>query len=139
MDIMTTLGGRQVFGSGSREIDLIDEVERGLPTKAYAAVAKALNLTPDEEDSLLQISLRTRARWKQRSRLDPATSDRLVRLARILALAIDVLESESHAVEWLREPSDVFGDRTPLEMMTTDIGADKVTNMLYQLEHGIYA
>jgi len=139
MDIMTTLGGRRVFGSASRQIDLIDEVERGLPTKAYAAVAKALNLTPDEEDSLLQNRLRTRARWKQRSRLDPATSDRLVRLARILALAIDVLESKAHAVDWLRESSDVFGDRTPLEMMTTDVGADKVTNMLYQMEHGVYA
>lgn len=136
---MTTLGGRQVFGSGSRQIDLIDEVERGLPTKAYAAVAKALRLTSDEEDSLLQSSLRTRARWKRRGRLDPATSDRLVRLARILALAIYVLESKAYAVDWLREPSDVFGDRTPLELMTTDIGADKVTNVLYQMEQGVYA
>jgi putative toxin-antitoxin system antitoxin component (TIGR02293 family) len=136
---MTTLGGRQVFGSGSRQIDLIDEVERGLPTKAYAAVAKALRLTSDEEDSLLQSSLRTRARWKRRGRLDPATSDRLVRLARILALAIYVLESKAYAVDWLREPSDVFGDRTPLELMTTDTGADKVTNVLYQMEQGVYA
>jgi hypothetical protein len=44
MDIMTTLGGRQVFGSGTRQIDLINEVERGLPTKAYNAVAKARRL-----------------------------------------------------------------------------------------------
>jgi putative toxin-antitoxin system antitoxin component (TIGR02293 family) len=138
-DIVNTLGGRQVFGSGSRPIDLLEEVERGLPTKAYIVIAKALGLTPDEEDRLLQISLRTRARWKQRTRLDPATSDRLVRLARILALATDVLESQEHAVGWLREPGDALGGRTPLEIMTTDVGAEKVTNMLYQMEHGIYA
>lgn len=138
-DIVNTLGGRQVFGSGSRQVDLLEEVERGLPTKAYKVIAKALGLTPGEEDRLLQISLRTRARWKQRTRLDPATSDRLVRLARILALATDVLESQEHAVAWLREPADVLAGRAPLDIMATDIGAEKVTNMLYQMEHGIYA
>ena len=93
----------------------------------------------DEEDRLLQVSLRTRARWKQKIRLDPAISDRLVRLARILALAENVLESHKNAVAWLREPADAFGGRTPLELLTTDIGAEKVTNMLYQMEYGIYA
>jgi putative toxin-antitoxin system antitoxin component (TIGR02293 family) len=138
-DIVKALGGRQIFGSGSRRINLIDEVERGLPTRSYSVIAEALDLTPDEEDRLLQVSLRTRARWKQRKRLDPAISDRLVRLARIFALAIDVLESQEHAVAWLREPSDALGGRTPLRVVTTDVGAEKVTNMLYQMEHGIYA
>jgi putative toxin-antitoxin system antitoxin component (TIGR02293 family) len=119
--------------------DLIDEVERGLPTRSYSVIATALDLTPDEEDRLLQVSLRTRARWKKRKRLDPAISDRLVRLARIFALAIEVLESQEHAVAWLREPSDALGGRTPLEVVTTDVGAERVTTMLYQMEHGIYA
>ena len=76
-DIVKALGGRRIFGSGSRHINLIDEVERGLPTRSYSVIAEALDLTPDEEDRLLQVSLRTRARWKQRKRLDPAVSDRL--------------------------------------------------------------
>lgn len=138
-DIVSTLGGRQVFGAGARKIDLLEEVERGLPTRAYNVIAKALGLTPEEEDRLLQISLRTRARWKHRTRLDPVTSDRLVRLARILALATEVLENQEHAVAWLREPGDALNGRTPLEIMTTDVGAEKVTNVLYQMEHGIYA
>lgn len=138
-DIVRALGGRRVFGSTPSRIDLLGEVERGLPTKAYSAVAEALGLSRPEEDRLLQVSLRTRARWKQRARLDPATSDRLVRLARILALATDVLESQEHAVGWLREASDSLDGRTPLEVIATDIGAEKVANMLYQMEHGIYA
>jgi putative toxin-antitoxin system antitoxin component (TIGR02293 family) len=138
-NIVKALGGRQIFGSGARRINLIDEVERGLPTRSYSVIAKALGLTPGEEDRLLQVSLRTRARWKQRKRLDPAISDRLVRLARIFAHATDVLENQEHAVAWLREPSDALSGRTPLEVVTTDIGADRVTNMLYQMEHGIYA
>lgn len=138
-DIIKALGGRRAFGAGSRGVDLLAEGERGLPVKAYDALAKTLELTPAEEDKLLQVSLRTRVRWKQRSRLDPATSDRVLRIARILALATRVLESKSHAIAWLREPSDVLHGRAPLQAISSDFGAEKVTNLLYQMEHGVYS
>jgi len=138
-NIIGVLGGSQVFGVPAARVDLLEEVERGLPRQAYEAVSDALELTPVEEDRLLQVSLRTRARWKKQARLDPATSDRVVRLARIFALAILVLESRSHAVAWLRETSDTLGGRSPLAAMISDPGAEKVSNMLYQMEFGIYA
>jgi len=136
-EIIKALGGRRAFGSG--RIDLLAEVERGLPIKAYVTLAKTLGLTPAEEDRLLHVSLRTRVRWKQRSRIDPAASDRVVRVARILALATDVLENRSHAVAWLREPSDVLSGRTPLQAISSDFGAEKVTNLLHQMEYGVYS
>jgi putative toxin-antitoxin system antitoxin component (TIGR02293 family) len=138
-DVISILGGSQVFGARAARLDLLEEVERGLPVRAYEAVAEALELTPLEEDGLLQVSLRTRARWKKRARLDAATSDRLVRLARILALAVLVLESRENAVGWLREPSPALGGRSPLAAVASDPGAEKVSNMLYQMEHGVYA
>lgn len=116
-EIIKALGERRAFGSG--RIDLLAEVERGLPVKACVTLSKALGLTPAEEDRLLHVSLRTRVRWKQRSRIDPAASDRVVRVARILALATDVLENRTHAVAWLREPSDVLSGRTPLPMASS--------------------
>jgi len=137
--VIEFLGGKRLFGSRAAGIDLLAEVERGLPVRAYEAVAEALELSPAEEDRLLQVSLRTRARWKRRARLDPATSDRLVRLARIMALAVMVLESRENAVAWLREPSDALRGRSPLAAIATDPGAEKVSNMLYQMEHGVYA
>jgi putative toxin-antitoxin system antitoxin component (TIGR02293 family) len=137
-NVIAALGGSQAFGARAARVDLLEEVERGLPVRAYDAVADALQLTPMEEDRLLQVSLRTRARWKKRARLDAATSDRLVRLARILALAMLVLENRANAVAWLREPSGALGGRSPLAAIVTDPGAEKVSNMLYQMEHGVY-
>jgi len=92
-NVIEILGGPQVFGARAARVDLLEEVERGLPIRAYEAVSEALELTPVEEDRLLQVSLRTRARWKRRARLDAAASDRVVRLARILALAVLVLRA----------------------------------------------
>jgi putative toxin-antitoxin system antitoxin component (TIGR02293 family) len=138
-NVISVLGGPQVFGARAERLDLLEEVERGLPVRAYEAVAEALDLTPLEEARLLQVSLRTRARWKKRARLDTATSDRLVRLARILALSRLVLGSREHAVAWLREPSPALGGRSPLAALVSDPGAEKVSNMLYQMEYGVYA
>jgi putative toxin-antitoxin system antitoxin component (TIGR02293 family) len=138
-NVIEVLGGSGVFGSRAARIDLLAEVERGLPRRSYEAVSEALELTPEEEDRLLQVSMRTRARWKGRARLDASTSDRLVRLARILALAVMVLESRANAIAWLREPSDALGGRSPLAAIASDPGAEKVANMLYQMEHGVYA
>jgi putative toxin-antitoxin system antitoxin component (TIGR02293 family) len=50
-----------------------------------------------------------------------------------------VLESQENAVAWLREPSDALRGRSPLAAIATDPGAEKVSNMLYQMEHGVYA
>lgn len=138
-EVIRALGGRRAFGAGSAPIDLLAEVERGLPVKAYAALAKSLALTPSEEDKLLHVSLRTRMRWKTRARLDPSTSDRIVRVARILALATDVLERQEHAIAWLREPSDALSGRSPLQAIGNDFGAQKVTNLLHQMEYGVYS
>jgi putative toxin-antitoxin system antitoxin component (TIGR02293 family) len=138
-NVIAALGGTKVFGARAARVDLLEETERGLPVRAYEILAEALHLTPEEEDRLLQVSLRTRARWSKRARLDVSTSDRLVRLARIFALAIWVLESRDNAAAWLREPSSALGGRSPLAAIVSDPGAEKVSNMLYQMEHGVYA
>jgi len=139
LNIVAALGGPRAFGLPSSRVDLMQEVERGLPKAAYEAISDALELTHVEEDHLLQVSSRTRARWKKQTRLDSATSDRVVRLARVFAQAVLVLESRVNAIAWLREPSDALGGRSPLAAMVSDPGAEKVSNMLYQMEYGIYA
>ena len=137
--VIEFLGGKRLFGAGVARVDLLAEVEKGLPLRAYEAVAKALELTPAEQDRLFQVRPRTRARWKRHARFDPATSDCVARLARILSLAVEVLESRANAVVWLREPSDELSGRSPLAAIATDPGAEKVSNMLYRMEHGVYA
>lgn len=137
--VIRVLGGRRAFGSGSAPIDLLAEVERGLPLGAYAALAKSLALTPSEEDRLLHVSLRIRIRWKHQRRLDPAVSDRIVRIARILALAIDVLEHREHAIAWLREPNNALRGRSPLQIIGDELGAERIARLLRQMEYGVYS
>jgi putative toxin-antitoxin system antitoxin component (TIGR02293 family) len=71
-------------------------------------------------------------------RLGSAASDRLARVQRILQLAEHVLGDTTKAARWLTTPSRILHD-TPLRMLDTDIGSQRVQQELHQIEFGMPA
>ena len=57
---------------------------------------------------------------------DREESDKVVRIARITALAEKVFGNEEKAFRWLRKPKRRFASRTPLEVLATEAGAQLV-------------
>jgi len=85
------------------------------------------------------VSARTLARWDPaRSRLDPVSGDRMVRSARLLAIAEEVLEDRAAAARWLKAPQRALGNAVPLRLAETDVGARAVEALLGRMEHGVY-
>lgn len=141
-DIASVLGGPKTLGRSIRGIrDLIDLVEQGLPWSAAFHLKDSLEVTDREYAGVLGISERTLTRHKAhpQKRLGLTESDRLYRMARILALAREVLEDEKRAIAWLRRPQIGLGGRTPLKMMRTEAGAREVEDLLGRIEHGVYS
>ena len=82
---------------------------------------------------------RTLARRKKERRLRADESDRLLRLARVAAVAEDVLGTREHAGRWLQKPNRALGDVTPLDLLDTDLGAEEIVSILGRIEHGVYS
>lgn len=80
---------------------------------------------------------RTIARRKKEQRLRADESDRLLRLARVVAQAAQTLGSEEKAVKWLRRPNRALGNQVPLEILDNDIGALQVDEVLGRIAHGV--
>jgi putative toxin-antitoxin system antitoxin component (TIGR02293 family) len=137
-DIVAALGGRKVFGS---EVDdpkaLLMRIRQGLPYASFQHVAHELQATLSEIGKALDIPTRTRVRRKSGQRFDPAESDRLVRLARILATAGDVFGSSGKAALWLRRPNRALGGEVPLNLLDTEVGEQLVEDVLGRLEYGV--
>jgi putative toxin-antitoxin system antitoxin component (TIGR02293 family) len=77
---------------------------------------------------------------KQRApRLTPAQSDRLYRLARLVALAEEVFEDRERAHSWLRQAQRGLGGRVPLELMRTEVGAREIEDLLGRIEYGVFS
>jgi putative toxin-antitoxin system antitoxin component (TIGR02293 family) len=124
----------------SSTLDFVPFIRKGLPIKAVAAVAKALALTPAATVKSLGVAERTYARRvEKRQRFSVDESERIVRLARVLAMATDVMGDRDRARHWVVEPSRALGNVSPLTLLDTDIGADAVFDELGRIEYGVFA
>jgi putative toxin-antitoxin system antitoxin component (TIGR02293 family) len=133
---------RPTWRSGERPssgVALADAVARGLPREAMERVKHALALTDAEIATAIGMSPKSVSRIRKgpRHALNRVWSDRLYRLARIYALAKDVLEDDGLACEWLWSPQVGLRNRIPLYLLTTEAGAREVEDLLGRIEYGV--
>lgn len=63
--------------------------------------------------------------------------ERLVRLMGLFACAVHTLEDFDYATEWLREPNQRLGNRTPREVAETEGGAQRILDVLTAIDYGL--
>jgi putative toxin-antitoxin system antitoxin component (TIGR02293 family) len=66
-------------------------------------------------------------------------SDKLARVIRLYDRAVQVFGDPAKARHWLSAPKHRYEEKTPLQMMRTDVGGRMVDEMLGQIEHGMFA
>jgi len=135
--VIDLLGGIRALGRRvASEEDLITSLQEGLPYRALQAVKERLQLSDREIAEATGIHPRTLIRRKSEKRLRSDESDRLSRLARVTARAIDVLGSKQNALAWLRHANRALGGVPPLQYLKTDVGAIRVEALLSHIEWG---
>ena len=118
---------------------LIAALHQGLPFAELESLRELLDLPMDRLAVHLGISRATLHRRKVSGSLDTAESDRVVRFARLLGLAVSTLESIDAARAWLGSPQVGLGGATPLVYAETEVGAREVEDLLGRIEFGVYA
>ncbi len=117
---------------------VVKAVSEGLPYKALEICSRNLKMTKEDLSVILGIPKRTLARRKLTQRLRPDESDRLLRLSRIVAMAVALFDGNNEAArEWLSSPQYALGNATPLDFSSTDVGARAVETVIVRLEHGV--
>jgi putative toxin-antitoxin system antitoxin component (TIGR02293 family) len=118
---------------------LIQKLRVGLAVQELEALRDGLNLPMERLVPLLGLSKATMHRRKISGRLDPSESDKVVRFARLLSLAVRTLESIENARAWLTSPQLGLGGAVPLEYAATEVGAREVEDLLGRIEYGVYS
>jgi putative toxin-antitoxin system antitoxin component (TIGR02293 family) len=105
-----------------------------------------------ERAEVHSVVLPARTLQHRRSRKELLTleeSDRVIRLLRVLRATEAVYGSRERALEWLRRPNPRLdpalrnvlfarGGRTPLSLLTTEVGARMVEELLMQISEGVF-
>ncbi|HLZ66232.1 MAG TPA: antitoxin Xre/MbcA/ParS toxin-binding domain-containing protein [Aliidongia sp.] len=133
------VGGATVVGENvTAAMDVVRLVRSGLPVGTVQFVLDSGRLTLAEIDRIV-MPRKTLENRRKLGTLTPEQSDRLLRVARVLAAAEDTFGGQNKAGTWLRRPTTSLMDQRPLDLLDTDEGARAVETLLGRIDHGIAA
>jgi len=135
--VVKELGGPQALGRTlSSDRDLREAIREGFPPAVVSELMRASGLTLKELADALDLSPRSLQRRRRTGRLARFESDRLYRLARIVALAQESLGSKERATRWLKRVNRALGGVAPISALDTEHGARQVENVLGRIAYG---
>ena len=118
---------------------LIEALRIGLPVQELEDLRASFKVPMEKLVPKLGISKATLHRRKTTGKLAPAESDRVVRFARLMGKAVEVLESEENARQWFTSPQFGLAGAVPLDYAETEVGAREVEDLLGRIEYGVYS
>jgi len=140
-DIIEVLGGRKTFRRPIHNAEeLSEQVRSGLPASTVSLLAEKLALHRTQVAERLSIPSRTLSRrLSTHARLTHEESDRTLRMARVVALANEVLGSEEKASRWMSTPNRALAGRRPFDQLDTDLGVRSVEEVIQRIAYGMYS
>lgn len=136
------VGGPKMLGldaPGQRQTTgLLQVIRNGFPARTVEYIVDSGRLNMVEVNRVVL----PRKTWSNRKKVGTLTSeqsDRLLRVARTIALAEEVFGQEKKADIWLRRPTTALGGERPLDLLDTEEGAREVETLLTRIAHGIAA
>ena len=122
----------------SSPLEVMNLLSRGLRFESVERFLENSRFSTEDFAALVAIPARTLARRKEQGRLDPAESDRLLRVTRVFARALDLFEGDADAAHrWFGTPARALGGQRPKTLARTDLGSREVENLIDRLEHGV--
>ena len=112
-------------------------LEKGVPA-AWARSLETQGLTRDDIRRIIpDRTLDRRIAKGENLKIDEA--DGLARLLRVVKAARDLFENDENADFFLRSPNPALGERIPILMAQTDLGARDVETIIGRLAYGVYS
>ncbi len=115
-------------------------VRRGLPFSAVDEVAATVRLGRLALARVIGLSPTTLARRRKAGMLTAEESDGLVRVARLVSMAYEMMLGDGKAARrWLKERHELLEGESPLERASTEVGGREVEQLIGRLRHGSFS
>lgn len=119
------------------ETDAVRLATQGVSSRSYLRLARKLGISA----SLVAPESTVRRRLSTNARFTEAESERLIRLARIYAAAIELFGNEEQALKWLKTAEEYIPGQppvTPIELAAKDSGARLIESHIRRTSHGVF-
>lgn len=111
-------------------------IEAGLSASSIKTLCDSGTLSPEERDRIIPLkTLKTKLVNNQQ--LTVGESDRLFRMAHIIAMAEVIFGDVEKAKHWLSKPKSRLSGKSPNAMLSTTQGTHRVEELLIQVAEGM--
>jgi putative toxin-antitoxin system antitoxin component (TIGR02293 family) len=140
-DVMDVLAGPRPRQGGVRSwIDLHDRLTKGLPKEMYHHVFQLLATQAFPKDVVRRLErfvVAPATLKRRKERLSPEESERLARVARLLAMTTRVFDDPQDTARFLTRPHPLFGRKSPIDLVQSDLGLRQVEEVLAKILYGL--
>ena len=140
-DYQPRLAGLLGLPDSATDLDVHTYIMQGIPLDHVATLQKQV---PIDFHAIGCFSLFVRLGCKLVSstalpgqRLSPAEGDCLIRVLHVLVVAEALFGDRDKALRWLHAPKSQLGGSSPIQMLSTCMGANLVEELLVQLADGL--
>ena len=118
-------------------IEAVRSIREGYPARILKSASSFFGVPDSRIQSIAHVPASTASRLeKNEAKIDAAATERVYRMGTVTRMAIEVLEDEGAAIQWMRQPNRALGDSAPLELMDTEPGAVAVRQVLNAIATG---
>lgn len=119
--------------------ELMAAIERGLPRSALDHALAFLGPAPGARRRELIGKVVSLATYKRRRTLHAGESEKVARVARVIAFARHVWGDDDAAREFLATPHPMLSGQRPIDLAFSELGAMRVEHVLNGILHGAAA
>ena len=138
---MEPINVQQVLGLKEKirtSLDLVKLGGRGVSKGTVIRLARnKLSIGLKGIAPLLLVNERTLQRLGTGKVFSRHVSERILRIAVVVARGEEVLGDHERFTSWLKEPNKAMAGQTPFSLLASDFGIDIILDELGRIEHGI--
>lgn len=123
-----------------RENDAVRAMREGISAAIVPALAQELGISQESLLDQLHLPRSTiKRRISQKALLSPSEQDRVYRVTKVLERATEVLGDGAAAKAWTLQINRSLGGESPLSLLDTEAGYERVMDTLGRIEYGVVA
>ena len=137
LDAHRTIVFKAIIAKATSTAAMIQVIRTGINASVVDDMVQYFDVSKNQIFDVLLMPPSTAHRLiKERRVLDPAATERVVRVADVTRLAEETFGGRAAAAQWLRSPNLALQNATPLSMLDTEPGAGEVRRILSSINYG---
>ena len=124
----------------SNKLLIVHSIRNGISYSFYSKIKELSPFSEKDWADFLGVSTKTLQRFKNKENhlFRPQHSEKIIELAEVANFGNEVFDSNEQFYVWLKSPSIVLGNMTPLELLKDSYGKEMVMEELNRVDQGIF-